>query len=176
MKNIYLRLLFILLILFFIFKLWSYNDDSKCLENVKTKIVTNIKADEIIDFSKEIDCFEWDKIMFTDPHFSASYIEKHTKININGFRLMGFKSFYSSDFYSFMIFLNKKEVVGFIDISSGIISENLLDGMKNKDLTLIDKNDAKFQLYEIKGNYRLDGDKIYSIRFINKNDSIKYSR
>lgn len=163
-----------LLFIVFFLTCCSYHDNDECLNHLDENFVTKIDSTKIVDLNREVDCFEWDSLIFTEPAASEDLIENKTGISISPFRLMGPKSIFSSDFYSFIIFLKGKRIVGKLEITGGINPENLLDGTKNRDLTVISRKDAVFKIYWNKNDYYTNGNKIYNLGFAKSNDSLKY--
>ena len=153
----------------------SYEENNECLSETKRILVDNLKPNVEIDFQKQLSCFEWDEMMFLDRHFQADYLKKETGVSISEFKLMGYKSFIGSDFYTFIVFLKNKEIVGVIETSNGIHIDEFISELDNNDSALIDKQDAKFITYETDNEY-LDSKKVISIKFSNDKLIDKYKK
>ena len=171
-QNIIIFSIFIILVLG-IFIFYPYKTNNKCLNSVKVKLVTSIKAGDTINLGKEVNCFEWDSIIFITRDFEPDVIEKHTGICINGYKLMGFKFPFRSDFYTYIALLHKKQVVGVIETSGGIMIDDFITELGNNDIAVIAKKDATFITYLTNNKY-LNGNKIYSITFSDSKLIYKY--
>ncbi len=173
--KIILKYIFLLVIIVLLYKECLYKRSNSCLNSINEKLVTNVKDKTVINFEKELECLEWDSLMLIDRHFDAGDVKSKTGVDLSDFRLMGFKSFYKSDFYTFIAILNKKKIVAVIETSRGVLIDDFITELDNNDMAIIAKEDAKFVTYFINEEY-LDGTKIYSISFMDKKLIEKYKR
>ncbi len=175
MVKIILKYVLPLVIVVLLYKGCQYKRSNKCLDAINEKLVANIKDEAEIDFENELECLEWDSLMLIDRHFDAGDVKSKTGVDLSDFRLMGFKSIYKSDFYTFIAILNKRKIVAVIETSGGVYIDEFITELDNNDMAIIAKEDAKFITYFMNEEY-LDGTKIYSITFKDKKLIEKYKR
>jgi hypothetical protein len=155
--------LFVLII--FLSKCIFYCDSGECLDEFKTSLQN--KDLKSFDFDNELNCFDWDEMMFIPRDFDASYFERNSDISINGYRLMGIKYFFNSDYYTYLIFLQNKNIVKVVETSTIIDFDELITELNNNDLAVIDKKDAKFILYDTDTYLKKTGRKLKGLKFKN---------
>lgn len=150
-KRNYLFLLLLLVILFFVF---NYNKD-RCLSKVENKIINEISAQNSdLNLNKMINCIDWDKIVLIPRDFESIDMKKRFNINLSEYDVLGIKSFLSSDYYTYIVFLKDNKVTGKIDISSTGYIDNFLTDL-NKDIVIIERKDASFSFIEYENYFKL---------------------
>ena len=142
----------------------SYDNDNSCLNKIKIELNEDLTENKVFDFKENVDCFEWNRMMFLHRDFSSEYIEEKTGIKLNGFKIMGFKYFIKSDFYTHILFLQDKKIVGVIETSNGVLIDDFATELNNNDTAIISIEDAVFKTYETGDNY-IDGRKVISLTF-----------
>lgn len=159
-KYIYITIIGFIVIIFL------YRGNKKCLKTLKNKIV-NVKEDVVLDLSNDsIFCFEWRKLLFVPRDFSSADLFVSHKIKLNSFKLMGIKSIYSSDIYTYLVFLDKNnQMVASIELTENIYIDDFLTELET-DYLVVDKKDAIFKT-NFNGEYYVNGNKIISLEFAN---------
>ncbi|WP_460190129.1 hypothetical protein [Urechidicola sp. KH5] len=122
-----------------------------------------------------MNCFEWDSLMFLERHFNSEDIEERTGININGLNTMGIKYLTKSDFYTHIIFLKEKSIVGVIETSKGILIDDFITELNNNDIAIIAAEDSDFTTYLTGGKY-VNGENILSLTFTKPELIEKYKK
>ncbi len=161
------------LISFLLFISCSYNTNNECLDAINHKILKNEGKEISLDFAKELNCFEWNEILFLENHFEPEEIKKSTGINLNGYKLLDLNYIAKSDFYSHILLLKDKKIVGVINTSGKLSIDEIISEMN--DNMLINKSDTKFLTYETDIEY-LDGKKVFAIKFRDDKLLNKYKR
>lgn len=176
MKKIssFVLILFFIIILISLFvNSFTYENNNSCLNEMKINLTENLTENKILNFKENLNCFEWNRMMFLHRDFSPEYIEENTGIKVNGFKTMGFKYFVKSDFYTHILFLKDNKIVGIIETSKGIMIDNFSTELNNNDTAIISIEDAIFKTYETGDEY-IDDRKVISLTFENTKLIDKY--
>lgn len=153
-KNLFKIFSALILIILILFVYTGLKND--CLKKIENRIeVITSKSDNLtLNLNNEVDCFDWDKIVLIPRDFESIDMKKRFGIDISEYDVLGFKSFISSDFHTYIIFLDNNEIVGKIDFSSTGYIDNFLTDL-NKDIVIIEREDAVFEFVQYENYLKL---------------------